>query len=137
MEKIRKATEIIADISGELERSQSAGHTYTMLDNNTLRETLNIIHILEQRKGLDIMEYEILDELNKVYNDYCNINVKYIEPRIYIIDLEFKAENEGIKGTCKISYKFQYDAYLTFEENIVKSTSRLDKNILTHFKRGN
>lgn len=73
------------------------------------------------------MEEEIQEELEKIYK-HLKIEVKYIEPRTYEIEIYFER--------IDIFYKFQYivDSFLTLKGNIEKIENIIDYSIIKYLK---
>lgn len=71
------------------------------------------------------MEVEIEDKLREHYQN-IKIDVNYFDIRQYKITLTL----EKI-----INFIYTYDAYLTFDANIVKIEREIDKCILAYYRR--
>lgn len=73
------------------------------------------------------MEVEIEDKLQEIYRNLI-VEVNYKEIRKY--EILIKLENKGGK------FEYLYDAHLTFDANINIIVSKIDRIILSYYKRG-
>lgn len=77
------------------------------------------------------MDLEIEDKLKEMY-EYIRIKVKFIEFRIYLIELNIEFRNQ----LFTTSFKYLYDVNLTIDANLNIIKSQIDKKILLFYKRG-
>ena len=75
------------------------------------------------------MELEIEDKLQEIYKN-LKIEVKFKDFRIYEINV--RINNEGINY-----FDYTYDAHLTFDANINIIGSKIDRIILSYYKKEN
>ena len=74
------------------------------------------------------MELEIEDKLQEIYKN-LKIEVKFKDFRIYEINVQIN--NEGINY-----FDYTYDAHFTFDTNINLIGSKIDRIILSYYKKG-
>lgn len=77
------------------------------------------------------MELEIEDKLQEIYRNLI-VEVNYKEIRKY--EIVIKLENKGV--TYESKFEYLYDAHLTFDANINIIVSKIDRIILSYYKRG-
>lgn len=77
------------------------------------------------------MEEEIEDKLQEIYKN-IKIEVKYEHLRTYRIYLTYKTDIAEIKKDTILVY----DAHLTFDANINIIVSKIDRIILSYYKKG-
>ena len=77
------------------------------------------------------MEEEIEDKLQEIYKN-IKIEVKYENLRTYRIYLTYKTDIAEIKKDIILIY----DAHLTFDANINIIVSKIDRIILSYYKKG-
>lgn len=77
------------------------------------------------------MEEEIEDKLQEIYKN-IKIEVKYEYLRTYRIYLSYKTDIAEIKKDIILVY----DAHLTFDGNINIIVAKIDRIILSYYKKG-
>ena len=77
------------------------------------------------------MELEIEDKLQEIYKNLI-IEVNFEDFRLY--EIIIKLEYQGVQYESKFEYL--YDAHLTFDTNINLIGSKIDRIILSYYKKG-
>ena len=77
------------------------------------------------------MELEIEDKLQEIYKNLI-IEVNFKDFRLY--EIIIKLEDQGVQYESKFEYL--YDAHLTFDANINIIGSKIDRIILSYYKKG-
>lgn len=77
------------------------------------------------------MENEIEEKLQLKYKNLI-VEVNYKEIRKY--EIVIKLENKGV--TYESKFEYLYDAHLTFDANINIIVSKIDRIILSYYKKG-
>lgn len=77
------------------------------------------------------MELEIEDKLQEIYRNLI-VEVNYKEIRKY--EIVIKLEYKGV--TYESKFEYLYDAHLTFDANINIIVSKIDRIILSFYKKG-
>ena len=75
------------------------------------------------------MELEIEDKLQEIYK---NLKIKVIFKDFRIYEINVQINNEGINY-----FDYIYDAHLTFDANINIIGSKIDRIILSYYKKEN
>ena len=77
------------------------------------------------------MELEIEEKLQLKYKNLI-VEVNYKEIRKY--EIVITLENKGV--TYESKFEYLYDAHLTFDANINIIVSKIDRIILSYYKKG-
>ena len=77
------------------------------------------------------MELEIEDKLQEIYKNLI-VEVNYKEIRKY--EIVIKLEDKCV--TYESKFEYLYDAHLTFDANINIIVSKIDRIILSYYKKG-
>ena len=77
------------------------------------------------------MELEIEEKLQLKYKNLI-VEVNYKEIRKY--EIVIKLEDKGV--TYESKFEYLYDAHLTFDANINIIVSKIDRIILSYYKKG-
>ena len=77
------------------------------------------------------MELEIEERLQLKYKNLI-VEVNYKEIRKY--EIVIKLEDKGV--TYESKFEYLYDAHLTFDANINIIVSKIDRIILSYYKKG-
>ena len=83
------------------------------------------------RKENKKMELEIEERLQLKYKNLI-VEVNYKEIRKY--EIVIKLEDKGV--TYESKFEYLYDAHLTFDANINIIVSKIDRIILSYYKKG-
>lgn len=76
------------------------------------------------------MEEDFEDKLKEIYQN-IGIIVEYVSLRKYRVKLTIKGNIE-----VKVEFIYVYDAHLTFDANINIIVSKIDRIILSYYKKG-
>ena len=77
------------------------------------------------------MELEIEDKLQEIYKNLI-IEVNFKDFRLY--EIVINLEDKGV--TYESKFEYLYDAHLTFDANINIIVSKIDRIILSYYKKG-
>lgn len=81
------------------------------------------------------MEEIIKEELEKRYNNFLTIDVKYVKIKLYNIRIEIKiCDNNDCEVVRGFSLSYNWQNYFTTSSNIEQISQFIDKQILRIFK---